>query len=69
MNLINEDGYLEIELNNYEELIFNNRNIILWTNGYDERLNMTVEELDNLIEKLIEFRKGRGNSYNKFIKI
>ena len=58
MNLINEDGYLEIELNNYEELIFNNRNIILWTNGYDERLNMTVEELDNLIEKLIEFRKG-----------
>ena len=58
MNLINEDGYLEIELNNYEELIFDNRNIILWTNGYDERLNMTVEELDSLIEKLIEFRKG-----------
>ena len=64
MNLINEDGYLEIELNNYEELIFNNRNIILWTNGYDERLNMTVEELDNLIEKLIEFRKGiEWNTY------
>ena len=58
MNLLNENGYLEIELNNYEELIFDNRNIILWTNGYDERLNMTVEELDSLIEKLIEFRKG-----------
>lgn len=57
MNLINEDGYLEIELNDYEELILNNKNIILWTNGYDERLNMTVEELDSLIEKLVEFRK------------
>jgi hypothetical protein len=58
MKLQSGDGYLEIEVNKYEELILDNRNITLWTNGYEEHLEMTVEELDSLIEQLIEFRKG-----------
>lgn len=58
MKLQSGNGYLGIEVNKYEGSILDNRNITLWTNGYEEHLEMTVKELDSLIEQLTEFIKG-----------
>lgn len=57
MNLTSGSGYLNIE-EERNEYIFDNRSIVLWTNGYEESLHLTVEELDTLIEELVEFRRS-----------